>query len=1363
MDDQFLLEQTARATTVANPVADSRGLAVARDVPESNKPDVRTYVATSAADAHRRSRRRLWWFLLGAVLVCLAGIGLWLLLRELLKPVPVPAVPPIPVVAAMAQAGDVPVYLTGLGTVQAYNTVTVHVRVNGTLDKVVFVEGQDVKAGDLLAQIDPRPYQAQLDEVVAAKAHDEALLADAKLDLQRYEKLAAENSIAAQQRDTQIWLVAQDEATVKNDQAQIDYAAVQLAYTTITSPIAGRTGVRMIDAGNIVQTTDTTGLVVVTQIEPISVLFTLPEDDFDVVNRQMAAGPLTVVASSRADSKVLGQGTVLLINNEINQTTGTIELKATFPNQDHALWPGQFVDAQLLVETRHNAVTVPAAAVQVGPQGVYAYVVKADNTVEMRPIKVSAANPGAPMALIESGVSAGDQVVVDGQLKLRPGASVKMISATPPAASRGGAPTSATIAAPSGAPNDAPASMNISEPFIRRPIGTTLLAIGLLMVGVVTFPMLPVAPLPQVDFPTIQVSTKLPGASAETMAASVTAPLERQFALIAGVTELTSTSSLGLSSITDAVQPRLATSMPLQATSCRRSTPPVDNCRPTCRARPATRRSTRRNSPILLLALTSASLPLTVVDNSAENILAQQLSQISGVAQITVNGQQKPAVRIQLDPAKIASLGLALEDVRTQIVDATADAPKGTFDGAQQSFAVYDNDQILAAAPWNDIIVAYRSGAPVRIRDIGRAVDGPEDTKLAAWANGTRCILLAVYKQPGANVIDTVNQVRAALPHLQASIPAAIDVTILEDRTETIRASVADMEVTLTITIVLVVAVIFLFLRTVWATIIPAIAVPLSLTGTFAVMYLLNYSLDNLSLMGLAIAVGFVVDDAIVMLENIVRYIEAGMTPLEAALKGAGEIGFTIISISLSLVAVFIPLLLMSGIVGRLFREFAITVTVAILISGSIALTLTPMMCSRFLKSGKEIRHGRVYLFFERMFDRMLAGYEWALKRVLEHRLATLCVFLGTLMVTVVLYVVIPKGFFPEQDTEFIVGSAEGAQDISSAAMWGHLGAMDEIIAQDPDVADVGYSAGSSTFNSGTFFINLKPRAQRTASADQIIARLRTKLATIEGANLYLQVLQDIKVGGRLGRTQYQYTLQDADLDELDVWAPKLVAKMQGLKQLTDVTSDQQANAATATLTIDRDRAARFGIQPTLIDATIYDAIGQRQVTQYFTQLNAYHVILEVAPALQTDPRLFDKLYLTSPLMAGQQVPVSTFVRLDMTKTSYLAINHQSQLPSVTVSFNLAGGSALGDAVTAVQQVESRSRCSRDIDRVVPGHGAGLPVFAGDDALFDRRRAARRLPHPRCALRELRSPPDHHLDTPLGRGRRPLDADAVRL
>jgi HAE1 family hydrophobic/amphiphilic exporter-1 len=830
--------------------------------------------------------------------------------------------------------------------------------------------------------------------------------------------------------------------------------------------------------------------------------------------------------------------------------------------------------------------------------------------------------------------------------------------------------------------------MSLSEGFIRRPIGTALMAAGLLMIGVVAFPMLPVAPLPQVDFPTIQVSASLPGASAETMAASVTTPLERQFSLIAGVTELTSTSSLGSSSIT--VQFDLNRSVDAAAVDIQSAINAAGGQLPTnLPSPPSYRKVNPADSPILILALTSNSLPLITVDDSADNVLAQQLSQITGVAQVTINGQQKPAVRIQIDPAKLASLGLSLEDVRAQVSVASADAPKGTFDGPRQSFAVYDNDQILAAAPWNDVIVAYRNGAPVRIRDIGQAIDGPENTKLAAWANGKRCILLAVFKQPGANVIDTVDKVKAALPSLQATIPAAIDVSVLSDRTQTIRASVSDVEITLLITIVLVVLVIFCFLKNVRATFIPAITVPLSLAGTFAVMYLLGYSLDNLSLMGLTIAVGFVVDDAIVMLENIVRHIEEGMKPFDAAIKGAGEIGFTIVSISLSLVAVFIPLLLMGGIVGRLFREFAVTVTVAILVSGTLALTLTPMMAAQLIKGKEDTHHGRVYAFFERMFDKMLAGYEWGLKRVLKHQFLTLCVFLATLALTTVLFIFIPKGFFPQQDTGTISGSAEGAQDISSAAMWEHLAAMARIIGKDPDVAEVGYSAGSSTFNSGSFYITLNPRSQRKSSADQIIARLRPKLATIEGANLYMQAPQDVKVGGRLGRTQYQYTLQDGNLDELNLWAPKLMAKMQGMKQLADVTSDQQANAATTTLTIDRDQASRFGIQPSLIDATIYDAIGQRQVAQYFTQLNSYHVVMEVDPALQTDARLLDKLYLTSPL-TQQQVPLSSLVHVDMTKTAYLAINHQSQFPAVTISFNLAGGAALGDAVTAIQQVQAQ-------------------------------------------------------------------------
>jgi HAE1 family hydrophobic/amphiphilic exporter-1 len=830
--------------------------------------------------------------------------------------------------------------------------------------------------------------------------------------------------------------------------------------------------------------------------------------------------------------------------------------------------------------------------------------------------------------------------------------------------------------------------MNISAPFIRRPIGTALIALGVLLTGVVAFPLLPISALPQVDFPTIQVTTSLPGASAETIASGVTTPLERQFSLIAGVSELTSTSSLGSSSIT--VQFDLARDIDAAAGDIQSAINAAGGQLPANLPSPPTYRKVNpADAPIMLLSLSSESMPLTAVNDAADNILAQQMSQVRGVAQVTIFGQQKPAVRIQVDPARAAAVGLGLEEVRTGVANASVDAPKGTLDGARQSFTVYANDQLLAAPAWNSVILAYRNGAPLRVRDIGRAVDGPENTKLAAWVDGKRCVFLAVFKQPGANVIDTVDRIRAALPGLQAKIPAAIDVRVLTDRTQTIRASVENVEIDLIIIIALVVGVIFAFLRSGWATIIPGITVPLSLAGTFAAMYLLGYSLDNLSLMGLSIAVGFVVDDAIVMLENIMRHVEEGMNPPDAALKAAAEIGFTIVSISLSLVAVFIPLLLMGGIIGRLFREFAVTVTVAIAVSACIALTLSPMMGARFLRSERAGAHGRLYRWSERQFDRMLHGYERGLQHVMGHQLLTLLVFLATLALTAVLFIVIPKGFFPQQDTGFISGSAEGAQDISSAAMWTHLQAMARVVGQDPAVASVAVSAGSSAFNTGNFNINLKPRDQRDASADQVIARLRPKLAQIEGANLYMQVLQDIRVGGRPGRTQYQYTLQDANLDELNEWAPTVLAKLRSLPQLADVTSDQQTNAAAATLTIERDRAARFGIQPALIDATISDAISQRQVAQYFTQVNSYHVVLEVDPALQGDARLFDQLYLTSPL-TNEQVPLSTFVRVDMTKTAFLTINHARTFPAVTISFNLGSGAALGDAVQAIQQARQQ-------------------------------------------------------------------------
>ncbi|MBO9535509.1 efflux RND transporter permease subunit [Herbaspirillum sp.] len=845
--------------------------------------------------------------------------------------------------------------------------------------------------------------------------------------------------------------------------------------------------------------------------------------------------------------------------------------------------------------------------------------------------------------------------------------------------------------------------MSVSATFIKRPIGTTLLAIAILLVGAAVWPLLPVAPLPQVDFPTIQVSASLPGGNPETMASNVAQPLERQFSLIAGLTQMTSQSSLGNTQITlqfDLNRNIDAAALDVQA-AINASTGQLPANLPNP---PTFRKVNPADSPIMIMSVQSEALPLTVVNDYADNILAQQISQISGVGLVSVNGQQKPAVRIQVDPAKIATLGISLEDIRGVIATTTVNQPKGTVDGTRQSFTVYTNDQLLKADQWSDMVLAYRNGAPVRVRDIGVAVDGPENAKIAAWAfsgaaagsdhsiTDGRSIVLAITKQPGANVIETVGRIKAAMPRLRAAIPASVHVNTLIDRTQTIRASVEDVEFTLVLTIALVVMVIFVFLRNVAATIIPSITVPLAIMGTAAVMYVVGYSLDNLSLMALTIAVGFVVDDAIVMLENIYRYVEEGMPPMEAALKGAKEIGFTIISISVSLVAVFIPLLLMGGIVGRLFREFAVTVTLTIGVSVIISLTLTPMLCSRFLKNPHDAlsgnRHGKLYQWFEHCFDAMLAGYKRGLDLVLRHQFITLMSFIGTVALTVAMFIFIPKGFFPQQDNGVIIGFAESAQDTSSAAMHERLLKVADIVRQDPDVTGFGMSAGSTTFNTGTFFIALKPKDEgRTTNADQVIARIRPKVAKVQGINLFMQASQDINVGGRLARTQYQYTITDTDLDELNVWAPRMLERFRQLPQLADVASDQQNAAATATVTIDRARASSFGISPALIDATIYDAIGQRQVAQYFTQINSYRVVLEVTPELQKDPALFNKLYLTSPL-TGQQVPLSTFVKVDTTKTGYLSISHQGQFPAVTISFNLAPGVSLGEAVDLIQKTK---------------------------------------------------------------------------
>jgi HAE1 family hydrophobic/amphiphilic exporter-1 len=844
----------------------------------------------------------------------------------------------------------------------------------------------------------------------------------------------------------------------------------------------------------------------------------------------------------------------------------------------------------------------------------------------------------------------------------------------------------------------------ISAPFIRHPIATSLLMVGILFAGIVAYPRLPVAPLPQVDFPTIQVSAQLPGASPDTMASAVAQPLETQFAQISGIAQMTSISTLGSTVIT--IQFDLDRNIDGASNDVQAAINAAGGQLPKDLPTPPTYRKVNpADSPILLLAATSETLPLTEVDDIVETKLAQQISQISGVAQVLIGGQQKPAIRIQLEPAKLVAKGLSLEDVRAQLSAATVDSPKGAIDGTTRSFTIYANDQLTHSKDWNDIIVAYRNGEALRLRDIGQAVTGPQDTKQAAWADGKRGIFLVIYKQPGANVIATVDHIMAELPRLTVSIPPAIKIFVLSDRTQTIRASVRDVQITLLITIALVVMVIFVFLRSAWATVIPSVTVPLALLGACALMWLASYSLDNLSLMALTISVGFVVDDAIVMLENITRYVEGGEDPLAAALKGSREIAFTITSISVSLIAVLIPLLLMGGIIGRLFREFAVTLAMTIVVSAVVSLTLTPMMASLFLTTQKGTHHGRIYTFTEHGFDMLLKSYERGLDLVLKFRFVTLLIFLMTLALSVYLFVIIPKGFFPQQDTGLITGISEAAQGISFADMTQHQEALGEIVLKDPAVEHVAMSIGGSgnALNTGRMFITLKPRDQRSATADEIIARLRPQLGKVEGARLFLQSAQDVNVGGRTSRTQFQYTMQSSDLNELNEWAPKMLVKMQALPGLRDVASDQQTEGTTLTLTINRDQASRYGLTAQTIDDTLYDAFGQRQIAQYFTQLSSYVVIMEVLPSLQGDVATLDKIFLKSPTTGGE-VPLSAFASWTTMQIQPLSISHQNQFPAVTISFNLALGASLGQATSAITRAQDELKLPPTISTSFQGN-----------------------------------------------------------
>ena len=831
--------------------------------------------------------------------------------------------------------------------------------------------------------------------------------------------------------------------------------------------------------------------------------------------------------------------------------------------------------------------------------------------------------------------------------------------------------------------------MSISEPFIRRPVATTLLTVGLLLAGLIGYRQLPVSALPQVDYPTVLVSTLLPGASAETMASAVTTPLERQFGQVPALAQMTSISSFGTSQIT--LQFDLDRSIDAAEQDVQAAINAASNLLPrTLPAPPTYSKSNPADVPILTLAVSSKTLPLDQVNDAADSILAQKISQVFGVGLVTINGAQKPAIRVQVDPAALAGTGLTLEEVRAAVAASNVNQPKGNLDGPRQDFLLATNDQLERAASFRPLIIAYKNGAPVRLDDVADAYEGVENNQLAGWANRDRAIILNVQRQPGANVIDTADRVKALLPQLRATISQAVDVSILADRTETVRASVEDVQFTLVLTVLLVIAVIYVFLRSLRATFIPGVAVPLSLIGTFGVMYLCGYSLNNLSLMALTISTGFVVDDAIVMIENIARFIEQGDSPFEAALKGAKQIGFTIVSLTVSLVAVLIPLLFMGGIIGRLFREFAVTLAIAIGVSAVLSLTLTAMMCAHLLKPHGEEKETRFTRWTERQWVNVSGLYDRGLKWVLDHQRLTLAVTVGTLALTFALAVVIPKGFFPQQDTGLIIGVTEGAPDASFARMMDRQRALADVVLRDPDVAAVASFIGADgtnpTSNSGRLNITLKPRKERDASAVEIIGRLQQNTAQVEGIRLYLQPVQDLQIETRVSRTQYQYTLEDANPDELAEWVPKVVQKLQILPELRDVTSDLLSSGLEEKLTIDRDTASRLGILPQTIDDTLYDAFGQRQISTIFTQLNQYRVILEVRPQDQQDPSALQRLYLKS--QTGESVPLSAFAHFEP-GTSPLSINHQGQFPAATVSFNLAPGAALGEAVNAIHAAEA--------------------------------------------------------------------------
>jgi multidrug efflux pump len=841
---------------------------------------------------------------------------------------------------------------------------------------------------------------------------------------------------------------------------------------------------------------------------------------------------------------------------------------------------------------------------------------------------------------------------------------------------------------------------------------------AILLAGFVAYKQLPVSALPTVDYPTIQVITFYPGASPDVTASAVTAPLERQFGQVPGLNQMTSSSSGGSSVIIlqfalnlniDVAEQQVQAAINAAQTYLPRDLP----------APPIYSKSNPADAPILTLALTSKSLPLSQVEDMADTRLAQKISQVPGVGLVTISGGQKPAVRVQANPTALSSYGMNLEDLRSALQATSVNQAKGNFDGPQRAYQINANDQLLTSKDYNSIIIAWRNGAPVMLSDVANVIDAAENVRQAAWMNSLPAIILNIQRQPGANIIQVVDRIKAQLPQLKASLPAPVEVSTLSDRTTTIRASVEDVQFTLVLTVALVVMVIFLFLRTLSGTIIPSIAVPLSLVGTFGAMYLLGYSLNNLTLMALTISTGFVVDDAIVMIENISRYLEAGEKPLQAALKGAEQIGFTIVSLTVSLIAVLIPLLFMGDIVGRLFREFAITLSLTILISAFVSLTLTPMMSAKLLRAKTDAPRGWFYRSSEQFLERVIAYYGRTLQWVLRHQTATLLIALGTLVLTVWLYVIVPKGFFPVQDTGVIQGITEAPQEASFAAMAQKQEALAGVILQDDAVESlssfIGVDGINTTLNCGRILINLKPLKARKVSATEVLRRLQPRLAAIEGITLFMQPVQDLTVEDRVSRTQFQYTLEDADPAELNIWTSRLMAKLRNLPQLQDLATDQQTGGSVATLVIDRQTASRLGITPQAIDQTLYDAFGQRQISTLFTQLNQYHVVLETLPDFQLNPGKLQAIYVRSS--TGGQVPLGAFTHFE-SGTAPLTVNHQGQFPSVTISFNLAPGVALGEATKVIEETQRQIGMPASILSSFQGTAQAFKVSLSNEPLL---------------------------------------------